>query len=190
MHKHLCVLGVLKMRLSTRGRFAITAMIDLSLLAESGPVPLADIALRHRISLSYLEQVFSKLRSDRLVVSTRGPGGGYMLGQQGGAITVAQIIRAIEDAQEVPSTTAILERAPSTRDMTQDLWDSLHTTIETYLETITLDSLASDQRAKGYQSKERKPQRKGVFKAASLTPLRTNAPNSVFALAKSLAISG
>jgi Rrf2 family iron-sulfur cluster assembly transcriptional regulator len=190
MHKHLCALGVLEMRLSTRGRFAITAMIDLALQAESGPVPLADIALRHRISLSYLEQVFSKLRNNRLVVSTRGPGGGYMLGLQGGAITVAQIIRAIEDAQEVPSATAILERAPSTRDMTQDLWDSLHSTIETYLETITLNSLASEQRAKGYQSKERKTLRKGIFKTASLMPPRTNAPNSVFALAKSLAVNG
>lgn len=175
------------MRLSTRGRFAITAMIELTLRAESGPVPLADIALRHRISLSYLEQVFSKLRQARLVESTRGPGGGYTLGRQGGAITVADIIRAIEDAEEVPSATAILERAPSTRDMTQALWDSLHTTIENYLQTITLESLAADQRAKGYKLEEKKPVRKGVFKAVQVQPVRTTAPNSVFALAQSLA---
>ena len=172
------------MRLSTRGRFAITAMIELTLRADSGPVPLADIALRHRISLSYLEQVFSKLRQHRLVSSTRGPGGGYTLGQQGGAITVADIICAIEDAEEVPSATAILERAPNTRDMTQDLWDSLHSTIENYLRTITLDSLAAEQRAKGYQPEAKKPLRKGVFKSLQLQPLRPNVPNSVFALAQ------
>lgn len=172
------------MRLSTRGRFAITAMIELTLRADSGPVPLADIALRHRISLSYLEQVFSKLRQHQLVSSTRGPGGGYTLGQQGGSITVADIIRAIEDAEEVPSAAAILERAPNTRDMTQDLWDSLHSTIENYLRTITLDSLAAEQRAKGYQPEAKKPTRKGVFKSVSLQPLRPNAPNSVFALAQ------
>lgn len=174
------------MRLSTRGRFAITAMIELTLRAESGPVPLADIALRHRISLSYLEQVFSKLRQNRLVESTRGPGGGYTLARTGSAITVADIIRAIEDAEEVPSATAILERAPSTRDMTQDLWDSLHTTIENYLQTITLESLAADQRAKGYKPEDKKPARKGVFKSLQVQPVRTTAPNSVFQLAQSL----
>lgn len=173
------------MRLSTRGRFAITAMIELALRADAGPISLADIALRHRISLSYLEQVFSKLRQSRLVESTRGPGGGYTLGREGGAITVADIIRAIDDTEEAPSATAILERAPNTRDMTQDLWDALHQTIENYLKTVTLDSLAEQQRARGYKVEDKKPARKGVFKPLQLQPLRPTVPNSVFALAQS-----
>ena len=79
------------MRLSTRGRFAINAMIDLALRDRANPVPLADLAQRHHISLSYLEQVFAKLRQHGLVDSTRGPGGGYTLGFRGDAITVADI---------------------------------------------------------------------------------------------------
>ena len=88
------------MRLSTRGRFAITAMIDLALRDKAYPVPLSDLALRHGISLSYLEQVFSKLRQQGLVESTRGPGGGYTLGFRGDQITVADIIGAIEDPRD------------------------------------------------------------------------------------------
>jgi len=90
-------IGENSMRLSTRGRFAITAMIDLALRDKAYPVPLSDLALRHGISLSYLEQVFAKLRQHSLVESTRGPGGGYTLGFRGDSITVADIISAIEE---------------------------------------------------------------------------------------------
>lgn len=170
------------MRLSTRGRFAITAMIDLALRDSAQPVPLQDIALRHRISLSYLEQVFAKLRQHGLVESTRGPGGGYTLGFRGNSITVADIIGAIEDAGEAGAP------RDGTQDMTQDLWAALQTTIVAHMKTITLKSLAEDQRAKGFQVQERKPAKKGVMpKIKPLTPVRTNAPNSVFALANSLA---
>lgn len=93
---------------------------------------------------------------------------------------MADIIRAIEDADEVPSAAAILERAPNTRDLTQDLRDSLHSTIENNLSTITLDSLGADQRAKGYQPQAKKPERKGIFKPVSPQSLRPNAPNSAF----------
>ena len=99
------------MRLSTRGRFAINAMIDLALRDRSNPVPLAELALRHHISLSYLEQVFAKLRQHGLVDSTRGPGGGYTLGFRGDAITVADIVTAIEGdtmtATPCPATTRV-----------------------------------------------------------------------------------
>ena len=84
------------MRLSTKGRFAVTAMIDVGLRANAGPVSLADISTRHRISLSYLEQLFSKLRQHGLVVSTRGPGGGYNLARNAEAISVADIVGAVE----------------------------------------------------------------------------------------------
>ncbi|OYQ39425.1 DNA-binding protein [Rhodoferax sp. TH121] len=173
------------MRLSTRGRFAITAMIDLALRESAQPVPLQDIALRHRISLSYLEQVFAKLRQHGLVESTRGPGGGYTLGFRGNSITVADIIGAIEEPAEAsPARDGV-------QDMTQDLWAALQTTIVAHMKTITLKSLAEEQRAKGFQVQERKPAKKGVLqKIKPLAPVRTNAPNSVFALANSLALRG
>lgn len=173
------------MRLSTRGRFAITAMIDLALRESAQPVPLQDIALRHRISLSYLEQVFAKLRQHGLVESTRGPGGGYTLGFRGNSITVADIIGAIEETAEASTP------RDGVQDMTQDLWAALQTTIVAHMKTITLKSLAEEQRAKGFQVKERKPAKKGVLqKIKPLAPVRTNAPNSVFALANSLAMRG
>ena len=173
------------MRLSTRGRFAITAMIDLALRESAQPVPLQDIALRHRISLSYLEQVFAKLRQHGLVESTRGPGGGYTLGFRGDSITVADIIGAIEEPAEASTP------SDGVQDMTQDLWAALQTTIVAHMKTITLKSLAEEQRAKGFQVQERKPAKKGVLqKIKPLAPVRTNAPNSVFALANSLAMRG
>jgi Rrf2 family iron-sulfur cluster assembly transcriptional regulator len=173
------------MRLSTRGRFAITAMIDLALRESAQPVPLQDIALRHRISLSYLEQVFAKLRQHGLVESTRGPGGGYTLGFRGDGISVADIIGAIED-DEAPTA-----RREEGEDMTKDLWAALQTTIVAHMKTITLKSLAEEQRAKGFQVQERKSAKKGVLqKIKPLAPVRTNAPNSVFALANSLALRG
>lgn len=173
------------MRLSTRGRFAITAMIDLALRESGQPVPLQDIALRHRISLSYLEQVFAKLRQHGLVESTRGPGGGYTLGFRGDGISVADIIGAIEDSEDNAA------RREQGEDMTKELWAALHTTIVAHMKTITLQSLAAEQRAKGFQVTERKTAKKGVLqKLKPLAPVRTNAPNSVFALGQTLALRG
>jgi Rrf2 family transcriptional regulator, iron-sulfur cluster assembly transcription factor len=173
------------MRLSTRGRFAITAMIDLALRESGQPVPLQDIALRHRISLSYLEQVFAKLRQHGLVESTRGPGGGYTLGFRGDGISVADIIGAIED-DDKPA------RRSDAEDMTTELWATLQSTIVAQMKTISLRSLAQEQRAKGFQVQERKnAKKKGVLqKLKPLAPIRTNAPNSVFALAQALPLRG
>lgn len=172
------------MRLSTRGRFAINAMIDLALRENASPVPLADLALRHHISLSYLEQVFAKLRQHNLVESTRGPGGGYTLGFRGDNITVADIIAAIEETPTMASTAMEADGDQSPQDMTQDLWNNLHTTLMAHMKTITLRSLAADQRAKGFKVEERKTKAKGVFIKAKPPAIGHNAPNSVFALAR------
>ena len=113
------------MRLSTKGRLAVTSMIDIALRQDLGPVPLSDIASRHPISLSYLEQLFSKLRLKGLVTSSRGPGGGYALGHCSDEITVADIISAVEDA---PSR----ENQPDgslAQGMTKDLWDAMNTKV-------------------------------------------------------------
>ena len=174
------------MRLSTKGRFAVTAMIELALRENSGPVPLSSIALRHQISLSYLEQMFSKLRQHGLVESTRGPGGGYALGHRADTITVADIIRAIEEETDVAGLSATRLGESMTQDMTQELWEALNTKMVDYLQSITLRSLAAEQRAKGFKAEARKPSRQGVGRRPAAEPFRTTAPNSVFALGQSL----
>ena len=85
------------MKLTTKGRYAVTAMLDLALHAQENPVPLADISQRQGISLSYLEQLFAKLRKKGLVDSARGPGGGYRLSRAAGEIPVAEVITAIHE---------------------------------------------------------------------------------------------
>ena len=174
------------MRLSTRGRFAVTAMIELALRENSGPVPLSSIALRHRLSLSYLEQMFSKLRQHGLVASTRGPGGGYALGRRADGISVADIVQAIEDDGEdgVPGHGPL--RESMAQNMTQDLWEALDTKMVDYLQSITLRSLAAEQRAKGVRVDEPQRVQKGVGKRPQPEPLWTTAPNSIFALGQSL----
>ncbi len=178
------------MRLSTKGRFAVTAMIELALRENAGPVPLSSIALRHQISLSYLEQMFSKLRRHGLVESTRGPGGGYALGHRADGITVADIIGAIEDEADVGTSSTTRLSESMTQDMAQELWEALNTKMVDYLQSITLRSLAAEQRAKGFKAEERKPARQGVGRRPAAEPFRTTAPNSVFALGQSLLAKG
>ena len=86
------------MRLTSKGRYAVTAMLDVALNSETGPVPLADISERQGISLSYLEQLFSRLRKNGLVASVRGPGGGYLLGKDAGSIAVGEVISAVDES--------------------------------------------------------------------------------------------
>lgn len=174
------------MRLSTKGRFAVTAMIDVALREKLGPVPLSDIAERQQISLSYLEQMFSKLRQQGLVTSTRGPGGGYTLGHRADAITVADIIGAVEDAPPKTST----ETVSATPDMAQDLWDTMNAKVLDFMQSVTLRSLVLDQLAKGVKIEQKPAPNRGVFKKPVHQPVRTNAPNSVFALGQSLLARG
>ncbi|MEY4883852.1 MAG: hypothetical protein RIS34_1706 [Pseudomonadota bacterium] len=177
------------MRLSTKGRFAVTAMIDVALREKSGPVPLSEIAVRHQISLSYLEQMFSKLRQHGLVASTRGPGGGYALGHRANSITVADIIGAVE-GDSSPDEPAQGMAQGVTQDLTQALWDAVNSKMLDYLQSVTLHSLVLDQLAKGFRVEERKPARQGVFKKPKTAALQTTVPNSVFALGQSLLARG
>ena len=170
------------MRLSTKGRFAVTAMIDVALREKLGPVPLSDIAARQQISLSYLEQMFSKLRQEGLVISTRGPGGGYTLGHRTDAITVADIITAVEDAP--PKVKA--PEPVSAQDMAQDLWDSMNAKVLDFMQSVTLRSLVLEQLAKGVKIEQKPAPNRGVFKKPGSNLLHVNAPNSVFALGQTL----
>ena len=139
------------MRLTTKGRFAVTAMIDLALREHSGPVALAAISGRQQISLSYLEQLFGKLRRHELVESTRGPGGGYSLGRKAEEITVADIIVAVDEPIDATGC-AGKENCmgdDAGRCMTHDLWASLNAKMIEYLNSISLKKLVDEQLAKG-----------------------------------------
>ena len=174
------------MRLSTKGRFAVTAMIDVALREKLGPVPLSDIAARQHISLSYLEQMFSRLRAQGLVISTRGPGGGYTLGQRTDAISVADIISAVEE----PADKTQAEGIATGQDMAQALWDSMNAKVFDFMQSVTLRSLVLEQLAKGVKIERKPAPNRGVFKKPGTAPLRTNAPNSVFALGQSMLARG
>jgi Rrf2 family iron-sulfur cluster assembly transcriptional regulator len=175
------------MRLSAKSRFAVAAMIDLALREASGPVPLNSIGQRLRISLSYLEQLFSKLRQEGLVESTRGPGGGYTLGRSAQLISVADIIRAVEGPRGLQADEDG-EGKEAGWQLTQDLWSGLNSRMMDHLQGIKLLQLCEEQRAKGVQVEERASAgRRGIFSQRKPEAPRTTAPNSVFALAAALA---
>jgi Rrf2 family iron-sulfur cluster assembly transcriptional regulator len=174
------------MRLSTKSRFAVAAMIDLALREQAGPVPLNSISARLQISLSYLEQLFSKLRQDGLVESLRGPGGGYTLGRAAQAISVADIISAVEGSRVLHSDEAG-EAGEAGWQLTQELWTGLSHKMMEHMQTITLQRLCQEQQAKGVQVEARPARQRGIFAQRKPEPVKTTAPNSVFALAGALA---
>ncbi|MEX8520904.1 MAG: Fe-S cluster assembly transcription factor [Leptothrix sp. (in: b-proteobacteria)] len=175
------------MRLTTKGRFAVTAMIDLALREHSGPVALAAISTRQQISLSYLEQLFGKLRRHELVESTRGPGGGYSLGRKAEDITVADIIVAVDEAIDATGCggSENCMGGENGRCMTHDLWASLNAKMLEYLNSISLKSLVGDQLARGV-SVEEAPIKRAISSQPVVKPIRITAPNSVFALGSAL----
>ena len=171
------------MRLTTKGRFAVTAMIDLGLRQAAGPVTLAAISQRQEISLSYLEQLFGKLRRHALVESTRGPGGGYTLARAPADITVAEIISSVDepmDATQCGGKENCL--GEGARCMTHDLWASLNVKMVEFLESISLQKLVDEQLAKGFQMEEKPMLKRAISSMPTVKPIRINAPNSVFAL--------
>ena len=136
------------MRLTTKGRFAVTAMLDLALRHGKGPVTLAGISERQDISLSYLEQLFGKLRRHHLVDSVRGPGGGYTLAKQLEAVSVADIIRAVDEPVDATQCGGKENCHEDHRCMTHDLWASLNVKIYEYLDSVTLAELVAVQQNK------------------------------------------
>jgi len=177
------------MRLTTKGRFAVTAMIDLALRQNSGPVTLAAISQRQQISLSYLEQLFGKLRRHELVESTRGPGGGYSLARRADDITVADIIISVDeplDATQCGGKENCLGEAG--RCMTHDLWTGLNQRMVEYLDSVTLQKLVDQQMARGVLIEEGKNLlSRAISSVPVVKPIRITAPNSVFALGGMLA---
>ncbi len=135
------------MKLTTRGRYAVTAMLDLAMHDGAGPTSLADIASRQDISLSYLEQLFARLRRSGLVVSTRGPGGGYRLGQSGDEISVAAVIDAVHESVDATKCGGQRNCRGEERCLTHDLWEDLSMQIRGFLDQVTLDDLVQRRAA-------------------------------------------
>lgn len=129
------------MRLTTRGRYAVTAMLDLALHYAEGPVSLAEIAGRQGISQSYLEQLFSRLRKRGLVDGTRGPGGGYRLLKSSVEISVADVIDAVDETVDATRCGGQRNCQAEQRCLTHDLWEDLSTEIRGFLDNVSLDEL-------------------------------------------------
>ncbi|MCU7906994.1 MAG: Fe-S cluster assembly transcriptional regulator IscR [Candidatus Thiodiazotropha sp. (ex Epidulcina cf. delphinae)] len=129
------------MKLTTKGRYAVTAMLDLSLHYGKGPIALADIAQRQGISLSYLEQLFSRLRKKSLVASVRGPGGGYSLGRGAGEIYVGEVISAVDENIDTTRCNGAYNCHNNERCLTHELWSDLSSQIYNYLNKISLQDL-------------------------------------------------
>ncbi|BFM11129.1 Fe-S cluster assembly transcriptional regulator IscR [Simiduia litorea] len=129
------------MRLTTKGRYAVTAMLDLAMHMQQGPTSLADISKRQEISLSYLEQLFSKLRQSELVTSVRGPGGGYRLSRDADDIFVAQIIDAVNESIDATNCGGSGNCQNGKVCLTHNLWSDLSMQIHQFLNSISLSAL-------------------------------------------------
>lgn len=136
------------MRLTTKGRFAVTAMIDLAQRQTNGPVTLAGISERQKISLSYLEQLFGKLRRHNIVGSVRGPGGGYRLARAMNEVTVADIIAAVDEPLDATNCGGQENCQDEHRCMTHDLWTNLNKRMHEYLASVSLYDLVNQPKAK------------------------------------------
>ncbi len=135
------------MRLTTKGRYAVTAMLDLAFHAGEGPITLAEIAQRQGISLSYLEQLFSRLRKQSLVNSVRGPGGGYVLARGVEEIFVAEVISAVDERVDTTRCGGAHNCQDNERCLTHDLWHDLSDRIYDYLNQISLHDLMTQRGA-------------------------------------------
>jgi Rrf2 family iron-sulfur cluster assembly transcriptional regulator len=136
------------MRLTTKGRFAVTAMVDLAMRQTRGPVTLAAISERQHISLSYLEQLFGKLRRHSLVTSVRGPGGGYNLARPAAELSVAEIVKAVDEPLDATQCGGKENCHDDRRCMTHDLWATLNEKMNEYLSSVSLGDLVAHQSGK------------------------------------------
>ncbi len=144
------------MKLTTKGRYAVTAMLDLALHGTSGPVSLAEISVRQEISLSYLEQLFSKLRRSGLVTSTRGPGGGYSVARQLSEVAVSEIIVAVNESVDATQCAGKENCHSHGRCLTHDLWEGLSAQIEDFLSSVSLQDMIDRQRVQSVSLRQDK----------------------------------
>lgn len=141
------------MRLTTKGRFAVTAMADLAMRGGKAPVTLAAISERQKISLSYLEQLFGKLRRNNIVESVRGPGGGYYLARPSNKISIAEIVIAVDEPLDATRCGGLGNcQGDEQPCITHDLWMGLNKKIYSYLEEVSLQQLVENYANRGQQS--------------------------------------
>lgn len=147
------------MRLTSKGRYAVTAMLDVALHTQAGPVPLADISERQDISLSYLEQLFARLRKNGVVSSVRGPGGGYLLGREMNDISIGQIISAVDESVDATRCNGKTGCQGGAQCLTHSLWDELSDRIATFLNDISLQELVDKQEVKQVAERQNNKQK-------------------------------
>ncbi|MBD2858274.1 Fe-S cluster assembly transcriptional regulator IscR [Spongiibacter sp. KMU-158] len=151
------------MRLTTKGRYAVTAMLDLALYGEQGPISLADVSSRQDISLSYLEQLFAKLRRKDLVQSVRGPGGGYRLTKPLEEIYVAEIIDAVDERVDATGCAGNADCHGGTTCLTHHLWADLSDKIHHFLSDISLASLVQSNNVQSISARQRQAELEASF---------------------------
>ncbi len=150
------------MKLTSKGRYAVTAMLDVALHAATGPVPLADISERQDISLSYLEQLFSKLRKHGLVTSVRGPGGGYRLGRCSAQISIVDVITAVDESINATRCVGKADCQGGVKCLTHSLWSDLSERIEGFLQGISLSELVTQRDVQAVSERQDKLHEKNV----------------------------
>ncbi|EFU67890.1 Fe-S cluster assembly transcriptional regulator IscR [Aggregatibacter segnis] len=155
------------MKLTSKGRYAVTAILDIAIHADNGPVSLSDISERQHISLSYLEQLFAKLRRNNLVKSVRGPGGGYKLGHMPEDISIGMIIAAVNENIDTTKCLGKGNCQNGQECLTHTLWDKLSQRIADFLNEITLAELVS-------QHKQKKPSQYKHQDLENLLVIKTN----------------
>ena len=151
------------MRLTSKGRYAVTAILDVALHAKIGPVPLADISERQGISLSYLEQLFSRLRKNGLVQSIRGPGGGYQLGCDASDISVGQVINAVNESVDATKCGGHSGCQDGQQCLTHSLWSDLSSRIQEFLDNISIAELMTKQDVKAVSENQDHVKMKSAF---------------------------
>jgi Rrf2 family iron-sulfur cluster assembly transcriptional regulator len=159
------------MRLTTKGRYAVTAMLDLALHGQTGPVSLADISSRQAISLSYLEQLFARLRRGQLVSSVRGPGGGYRLSRSCDSIYVAQIIDAVDEPVDATGCGGKADCQQGEVCLTHHLWQDLSDEIHGFLSQISLATLVERREVQYISARQDARDRRGHGELVALREL-------------------
>jgi Rrf2 family transcriptional regulator, iron-sulfur cluster assembly transcription factor len=176
------------MRITTKARFAVTAMIHIAMRQNIAPATVTAISEQQAISASYLEQLLCKLKRHKLVESVRGPGGGYTLGRAAEMITVADIMMAVDADMGADHDIGLENACESTREsrcLTHDLWSTLNAKMVEFLDSVTLRKLVNEQHAKGIYLADQSP-RFSIRNNVLVHPVKnTPIPNSVFALGTS-----
>jgi iron-sulfur cluster assembly transcription factor IscR len=158
------------LKLTSKGRYAVTAMLDLAFHTEVGPVTLAEISKRQDISLSYLEQLFTRLRKQQLVRSTRGPGGGYSLNKSADELAVAEIVAAVDETVDTTRCSGANNCHDGSQCLAHELWDDLSRQIFGFLSEVTLQDLMEDGSIKGVAARQDKKMQEAAELQITLPP--------------------